>query len=212
MDLRPVAISAVFLFLFAIAGSGMVAFTFDSTAERIDDNRRAALRQSLDQLLPPGFYDNEILHDVVEVHNRELLGTDKPVLVYRARKDGWPVATVLSPVAPDGYNGSIRLLVAVKLDGTLLGVRVIEHRETPGLGDGIEAERSDWIHDFNGRSIGNPVHEKWKVRRDGGVFDQFTGATITPRAIVKAVNRALVYYQRHEQSLFEQSPTRPADS
>jgi electron transport complex protein RnfG len=131
--------------------------------------------------------------------------------VYRARKYGWPVAVVLAPVAPDGYNGTIRLLVAIKMDGTLAGVRVIQHRETPGLGDAIEAERSDWILGFDGKSLNDPVQEKWKVKRDGGDFDQFTGATITPRAVVKAVNKALLYFRLHGHSLFERAPEQASD-
>jgi len=121
---------------------------------------------------------------------------------------GWPVAAVFAPVAPDGYNGNIRLLVAVRLDGTLAGVRVLAHRETPGLGDNIEAERSDWILGFSGKSLQDPKADSWKVQRDGGVFDQFTGATITPRAVVKAVKNTLLYYQEHGQKLFEQHPAK----
>jgi electron transport complex protein RnfG len=206
---RPIAISAVFLFLFAVIGAGLVAFTFDSTAEKIADNERRALLKSLNELVPEQRYDNDIFNDVVHVRNSELLGTSEPVPVYRARKNGWPVAAVLAPVTPDGYSGAIRLLVAINVDATLAGVRVVQHRETPGLGDAIEAERSNWILGFNGRSLSNPPAERWKVKRDGGAFDQFTGATITPRAVVKAVKEALLYFQRHSQELFEQEPSPP---
>ncbi len=212
MSYRPVLISAIFLFLFAVIGSGLVAFTFDSTAERIADNQRKALLKSLNELVPSDRYDNDIFADTLYVESTELLGTDKPVPVYRARKNGWPVAAVLAAVAPDGYNGSIRLLVAVNLDGTLAGVRVVQHRETPGLGDAVEAERSDWIQEFKGKSLTDPAKKGWKVKRDGGTFDQFTGATITPRAVVKAVHKALLYFQLHTHSLFEKSPDQAADS
>lgn len=191
MIYRPVLISAAFLFLFAVIGSGLVAFTHDSTAARIAENQRRALLRSLNELVPRDQYNNEIYTDIVHVRNAELLGTDEPVPVYRARKDGWPVAAVFASMAPDGYNGNIRLLVAVRLDGTLAGVRVLAHRETPGLGDSIETERSDWIRGFAGKSLGDPKAEQWQVKRDGGAFDQFTGATITPRAVVGAVKRAL---------------------
>jgi Na+-translocating ferredoxin:NAD+ oxidoreductase RnfG subunit len=134
MSYRPVLISAMFLFLFAVVGTGLVAFTHTGTAGRIAENHRRALLASLNELVPTGEYNNDIYTDIVYVHNSDLLGTDKPVPVYRARKDGWPVAAVLAPVAPDGYNGEIRLLVAIRLDGTLAGVRVLQHRETPGLG------------------------------------------------------------------------------
>jgi electron transport complex protein RnfG len=209
---RPVFISAVFLLVFAVIGSGLVAFTFDSTEERIAENQRRALLKSLNELVPSDRYDNNIFSDILLVSDTELLGTDEPVPVYRARKGGWPVAAVLAPVAPDGYNGNIRLLVAINLDGTLAGVRVVQHRETPGLGDGIEASRSDWILGFDGKSLSNTAKKDWRVKRDGGRFDQFTGATITPRAVVKAVHKALLYFKLRRQKLFEQAPETSADS
>ncbi|MGD2075117.1 MAG: electron transport complex subunit RsxG [Gammaproteobacteria bacterium] len=208
---RPVAISTLFLFLFAVVGTGMVALTFENTADRIAENERRALLQRLNEVIPAERHDNDVFSDVLYVTNSELLGTSEPVPVYRARKDGWPVAAVLAPVAPDGYNGAIRLLVAINVDGTLAGVRVVQHHETPGLGDAIEAERSDWILTFKGKSLGNPPAEGWRVRRDGGTFDQFTGATITPRAVVNAVRKALVYFQRHRQTLFERPPRPEAE-
>ncbi|MGI9321922.1 MAG: electron transport complex subunit RsxG [Thiogranum sp.] len=212
MSYRPILISATFLFLFAVIGSGLVAFTFDSTAERIADNQRKALLKSLNELVPSHRYDNDIFADTLYAESSELLGTDQPIPVYRARKNGWPVAAVLAAVAPDGYNGPIRLLVAVNLDGTLAGVRVVQHRETPGLGDAVEAERSDWIQGFKGKSLTDPAKKGWKVKRDGGIFDQFTGATITPRAVVKAVHKALLYFQLHAHKLFEESPDQATDS
>jgi len=203
---RPILISTLFLFLFAVAGSGLVAYTHDNTAARIADNQRRALLKSLNELVPGDQYDNDIYTDILYVQNSELLGTDESVPVYRARKGGWPVAAVLAPIAPDGYNGEIRLLVAIRLDGTLAGVRVVQHRETPGLGDHVEAERSDWILGFAGKSLQNPGKGSWKVKRDGGVFDQFTGATITPRAVVTAVKKALLYYKAQGDRLFKQHP------
>ena len=127
--------------------------------------------------------------------------------MYRARLRGEAVAVVLAPVAPGGYSGSIHLLVGIAPDGTLLGVRVTEHRETPGLGDAIEARKSDWIRRFTGRSLGDPPFERWRVRKDGGDFDQFTGATVTPRAVVGAVANVLVYFDRHRAELLAQPAT-----
>ena len=209
---RPVFISASFLLVFAVIGNGLVAFTFDSTEERIAENQRRALLKSLNQLVPSDRYDNDIFSDTLLVHDPELLGTDEAVSVYRARKDGWPVAVVLAPVALEGYNGNIRLLVVINLDGTLVGVRVVQHRETLGLGDGIETDRSDWILGFNGKSLSNPAKKGWRVKRDGGQFDQFTGATITPRAVVKAVHKALLYFKLRRQRLFERAPEAATDS
>ncbi len=206
MHYRTILISATFLFLFATVGTALVAFTYDNTAERIADNQRRALLKSLNELVPGEQYDNDIYTDILYVQNNELLGTETTVPVYRARKGGWPVAAVLATVATDGYNGNIHLLVAIKLDGTLSGVRVVQHRETPGLGDAIEAERSDWILGFVDKSLTTPGEKNWKVKRDGGEFDQFTGATITPRAVVKAVKKALLYYRAYGHILFEQHP------
>jgi electron transport complex protein RnfG len=206
MVYRNIAFSTVFLFLFAVVGVGIVAFTHDRTAARIAHNEKVALLRSINELIPTDRYDNDVFTDVIRVRNEELLGTAEPVPVYRARKGGWPVAAVLAAEAPDGYNGRIKLLVAVNADGTLAGVRVVNHRETPGLGDRIEIERSDWLRGFDGRSLDDPPEKRWKVRRDGGDFDQFTGATITPRAVVKAVYRVLLYYRLQGNALFRQTP------
>ena len=147
-------------------------------------------------------YDNKLFEDTLQVRDEKLLGTDEAVTVYRARREGKPVALVMAPVAPDGYSGTIKLLVGIGYDGTLTGVRVSAHHETPGLGDAIDEERSDWIFGFDGKSLDNPPLERWRVKRDGGAFDQLTGATITPRAIVKAVKKTLLYYREHRAALF----------
>ncbi len=194
--------TGVLLGVFAVAGTTLVALTHEATFERIRQSEREALLRTLHTLVPPSMHDNDIFRDVAIVTSKEWLGTREPVPVYRARRQGEPVAAVLAPIAPDGYNGNIRLLVAVRYDGTLLGVRAASHRETPGLGDGIDTEKSDWIQQFEGRSLRNPEKEDWAVRRDGGVFDQLTGATITPRAIVNAVYKSLQYYQRNRERLF----------
>ena len=128
--------------------------------------------------------------------------------VYRARLAGHPVAAIIESVAPDGYSGSIRLLVGVTPDGRLLGVRVLQHHETPGLGDAIEERRSDWIRSFEGRSLRDPPLARWKVRKDGGDFDQLTGATMTPRAVVAAVRNTMLFVQRQGPALF--APVPPA--
>ncbi len=139
--------------------------------------------------------------DRIEVSDRERLGADRTV-VYRARQGDRPAGVVLTPVVPDGYAGPIRLLVAVLPDGTLGGVRVLSHKETPGLGDKIEEAKSHWVLDFAGKSLDDPPPARWKVRRDGGDFDQFTGATITPRSVVKAVKNALLYVRDKGDALY----------
>lgn len=207
--LRSVIRAAVTLGVFAVVGTVLVAGSYVLTRERIEANEREALLKRLHQVIPEVSYDNDLFADVIEVRSPELLGTQQPVTVYRARMGERVTAAVLTPVAPDGYNGRIRLLVGVLPDGRVSGVRVLSHSETPGLGDAIEVERSDWIRDFRGRSLGNPPATRWRVKRDGGVFDQFTGATITPRAVVGAVRRTLKYVARNEQWLFgaEEPPT-----
>lgn len=191
--------------IFAIIGSGIVGLTYDSTYEKIKRNEQMVLLRKLNTILPPSRYDNDLLADQVDLGADTLLGTSEPSKAYVAYKNSKPVAVVLSPVAPNGYSGPIRMLVGIYYDGTVAGVRAVKHRETPGLGDAIESERSNWILGFNGKSLDNPTTKKWKVKRDGGEFDQFTGATITPRAVVKAVHSALLYFQQHRKELFNET-------
>jgi Na+-translocating ferredoxin:NAD+ oxidoreductase subunit G len=190
------------LTLFAISGAALVVLSKYHTAARIEDNRRAFLLRSLHSILPPGQYDNDLLHDTVEIHDPTRLGSAQPVTVYRARHSGQLYAVAFMAVAPDGYSGAIKLLVGITDNGVLTGVRVLEHRETPGLGDAIEAERSDWMMTFNGLSLEQIPAPLWQVKRDGGMFDQFSGATITPRAVVKAVHQSLEFFQANRAQLF----------
>jgi electron transport complex protein RnfG len=206
----PILIAAGILALFAVAGTSLVAFTYVATEERIAANEREALLISLYALVPPESIDNDIATDTLRVDAPEQLGPP-PTIVYRGRKQGRPVAAVLTTTVPNGYGGPIKLLVAVRYDGVLGGVRVISHKETPGLGDKVDETRSDWIFTFAGKSLGNPPLDKWKVKRDGGVFDQFTGATITPRAVVTAVRKTLIYVGEHRDTLYQKAPT-PGDA
>lgn len=201
-DFRNALIAAGVLAAFALGGTVLLSFAEVGTRERIDANERAALLDALAVLVDPARYDNDLLADTIEVTAPAALGTAEPVTVYRARSAGEPVAVVLTAVAPDGYSGPIRLLVGINADGTVAGVRVIAHRETPGLGDPIDANRSDWILGFDGRSLGDPPPARWTVRKGGGAFDQFTGATITPRAVTHAVRRALEYFAANREALF----------
>lgn len=204
MNSLSVLMSGLVLGLFGVLGAALVGVSHEGTAERIADNERAALQAKLEALVPAADVDNDMLEDVIRVEAPDKLGA--PVTrVYRARRDGQPVAAVLSPVVTQGYSGPIQLVVAVSADGRVGGVRVLSHRETPGLGDKIELERDDWILDFTGRSLGDPPASAWKVRRDNGVFDQFTGATVTPRAVVRGVRSALEYVATNKARLFEQA-------
>ena len=199
-NLKTMVSAAVLLGLFSVLGMGLVTWVHDSTAARIEENQRQTLLHSLQNLIPADHYDNDLLADAVQISLSER-GL-KPVTVYRARKSGKPVAAVFSTVAPDGYSGEIRLLVAVKADGSLAGVRVLEHKETPGLGDLIDESKSRWILGFDGLSLGNPPEKQWKVKRDGGSFDQFTGATVTPRAVVEAVKNILSFFKANQEKVF----------
>jgi len=198
----PILISGVLLGLFGVLGAGLVGLSHEGTAERIARNEREALLQQLQVLVPAQQIDNDMLVDVIEVSAPEWLGAEV-TRVYRGRRGEQPVAAVLSPVVTQGYSGPIRLIVAIRFDGSLAGVRVLSHRETPGLGDKIEIERTAWILSFDGKSLLDPAPSAWQVKRDGGDFDQFTGATITPRAIVRGVRDSLEYFGEHKLQLFE---------
>ena len=197
---RPLR-AALLLAAAAVVTVGIVAIVNDLARPRIEANERAQRVAQLAEVLGGTRYDNDLLQDVVTVRDTERLGTDEPLPVYRARQAGQPVAAILTTVAADGYAGSIRLLVGIAADGRLLGVRVLTHRVTRGLGDAIDERMSDWIHAFKGRSLGDPAPERWRVKKDGGDFDQFTGATVTPRAVVRAVLNALLYFEANRATL-----------
>jgi len=202
MLIKQMIRAATRLTFFAMLGGGLVAFSFQLTDEKIKENERIALLQTLNTVIPPEWYDNDLFSDTLKIQRKTFLGTDELVTIYRARKNGQPVAAALTPVAPDGYNGRIRLLVGINYQGILVGVRILSHKETPGLGDKIELRRSNWIIDFNGHSLTNPDEMGWKVKLDGGIFDQFSGATITPRAVVKAVYKTLLFYNKYRDEVF----------
>ena len=199
---RQILLSGLFLLLFAVAGTALVALTELNSRDAITANERRVLLRNLYALLPADEIDNDLAADSIVLPPSPLLGTDQASTAYRARLDGEPVAVIFNSIAPDGYNGRIYLLVGIYVDGSVAGVRVVKHAETPGLGDAIEARKSPWIHGFDGKSLGNPVLDRWSVRRDGGEFDQLTGATITPRAVVAAVRDTLLYYRHNADMLF----------
>lgn len=200
--------TASLLMLFAASGAALVGLTFTQTEDDILYNEKLTLLRKLNTIIPAENYDNDLLLDTITIRPSSLLGTDEESLAYRARKNQQNVTVVFTSIAPNGYNGPIQLLVGVNADGKLAGVRVVKHRETPGLGDAVDISRSDWILGFDNRSLTNPDDKGWKVKRDGGIFDQFTGATITPRAVVKAVHNALLYFEKNQAMLFsKQSST-----
>lgn len=202
---RRIAVSAATLAVIAaLITVGLVAIA-TITRDRIARNQQAWIKQHLDALIAPQSYDNDPLADTLQVTAPDLLGTANAVTAYRLRKSGTPVAVAIRSIAPDGYRGPLELLVVIAPDGKLIGVRVIRHNETPGLGDAFENRDADWLTRFHGLSLANPPQQRWTVRRDGGDFDAFTGATITPRAIVKAVRRTLEFYQGNRERLFRET-------
>ena len=182
------------------------------TAPQIAHEEKQAMLMTFNQVLPSSLYNNNPLEDRLTISNPEklaFLGSHDPVTLYRARKDNLPAGLIFTVVAPNGYSGNITLLMGVLPDGSVSGVRVLKHRETPGLGDKIEIKKDDWILSFNGKTINfkpdSPQRDdhRWAVKKDGGEFDQFTGATITPRAVIGAVKKALIFINQTGDTLYE---------
>ncbi|MFA6920522.1 MAG: RnfABCDGE type electron transport complex subunit G [Gallionella sp.] len=235
--------TALNLTVFALIGTAILAFTYSQTFDRIAKSVEDEKFRLISQIVPQALFDNDIIKDTLQIEPDALLGNDGVTTAYRARLQNKPSVLVMEAVAPDGYSGKIFMLIAVKDNGTLAGVRVVAHKETPGLGDYIEIGRSDWIKGFDGTSLaksdghevvtvpdGGTGHARlplsnlppaqageganaslrdfhfkdadWKVKKDGGQFDYMAGATITPRAVVKAVHKALQYYDQHHDALF----------
>lgn len=200
--LRSSVRTALRLAAFTAVTAAVLGAMHLATREPIAAEQRRAERAALAALLPESGFDNDPVADTILLRAPDGFGDDRPRPVRRATLRGEPVAAVLSVVAPDGYGGPIELLLGVRADGTVIGVRVVAHKETPGLGDPIEDARSDWIHRFAGRALGDPPPDRWAVRRDGGDFDQLSGATITPRAVVAAVRRALTWFGENQGAVF----------
>lgn len=199
--------NSLLLGAFALVTAGVLAGTYQLTRDKIAEAERAAAAAALLEIVPKDEHDNDLLSDTVMVPQTALdqLGLDRPEAIHLARQDGEVTAAIIPAVAPDGYSGDIRMIVGVNRDGSIAGVRVLTHNETPGLGDKVDLKKSDWILDFTGHSLGNPPREDWTVKKDGGYFDQFTGATITPRAVVKQVRGVLTFVEEHRNLLFSQA-------
>lgn len=192
------ALTLAVSFAFAIA----LLLTVNSlTRAKILASEHAWTLENLLVVLPDGPYDNNPVSSL-RLHVATELGSQEPLALYTVYRDGKPLGTALETIAPNGYNGAIRLLLGLNHSGSITGVRVLDHRETPGLGDDIEHDRSEWITHFNGRSIALLAPPAWDVRKYGGQFDSFTGATITPRAIVFAIRRALNWYAANRDQVF----------
>ena len=202
---RPVR-SVVYLILFALAAAITLASVDRATSERIAANELAERLNALKELLQFDEYNNEPHLDAITVLHADLLGSEEPLPVYRARMNLEPVAAVLTAVTPDGFSGEIRIFIAIYPDGEVAAVRVIEHHESPGLGDLIEHRKSDWIETFTGLQTSEVVADlrapAWTLDRDDGDFDHISGATVTSRAVVKAVRNAALYFNAHRAEIF----------
>lgn len=186
--------------------TALVALTYQLTETRIEANEKAWLEQSLQPALSGLFFDSGVTESRLILDPPHDLPGSEAAIIYRVYAKDEPVAALFVVSARDGYSGPIRLLVGVDTGGSVTGVHVLEHRETPGLGDRVESSKSDWARQFNGRSLVDPVPSGWAIKRDGGEFDQLTGASVTPRAIVSAVKSTLVYYDTHRDDIFADIP------
>jgi electron transport complex protein RnfG len=198
------------LSMFALAATAMIALTSAITDSRIKEQAALQRLMTLNQLVPSDLYDNAFQTDCTLVTNENALGNNTPKQVYRARYQNSPKALVVEAIAPDGYSGSITLLIGIGPKNQVLGSRVLEHKETPGLGDKIDIRVDDWILSFSQKVLESEQDSRWAVKKDGGQFDQFTGATITPRAVVKAVRKAAFYASQNWDDLFNASTNCPA--
>lgn len=201
---QSISKNSFILAAFAVITAGALALTNLGTQDRIAAAERAAQQRALFEIIPLQDHDNDLLNDTIAVPASawEPLGATETSKIYRARQGSEITALIVPATAHDGYSGDISMIVGVKRDGSIAGVRVLLHKETPGLGDKIELKKHQWILNFNGKTLRIPVIEEWKVKKDGGVFDQFAGATITPRAVVGQVKRVLEFVAANQQSLF----------
>lgn len=198
---QSIAQNAISLSLFAIVTAGIIAVTQGTTQARIEHNIKLAQTKALNEIIAPDSYDNSLVEDTLHIEDPQLLPGSGSGDAYIARRNGKAFAVILPVIAADGYTGNIYSIVGILADGSIAGVRVLSHQETPGLGDKVEIRKSNWIEQFIGKSLTDPLPEQWSVKKEGGDFDQLTGATITPRAVVKSVYAALQYFQAHRERL-----------
>ena len=202
--LRPkLAFQAGVLAGFALLASVLLGVTNWSTEDTIQQRLDEDLKKSLEEVVPSAWHDNDMLQDTLTIPSADYNIGANETTVYLAKKSGKVTAVCFKFIAPDGYSGAINMIMGVDRDGNILGVRVLSHKETPGLGDKIEAAKSDWVLSFVGRSLDNLTPAQWAVKKDGGVFDQFAGATITPRKSVQAIHRGLQLFKAHQAQLIK---------
>jgi len=199
--------SGLILAALAAICTALVAFTYNLTAPRIVANEQAYLEQSLAPLLAGIPYTNNLSESTLIIPPPHELPGNGPATIYRVYADERPVAALFAVTARDGFSGPIKLLIGIDTAMSITSVRILEHRETPGLGDLIEFSKSDWLTQLEKTSLESPPRDSWSIKRDGGVFDQLTGASITPRAVIKAVKATLLYFEENRDSVFAIEPS-----
>lgn len=191
--LLPIILAAV-----TLVTSAVLMLTHELTKEKIAQQKLQSTLNSLKRLMPSELIDNDVLAEALTIYEPERLGHRRPKQLYIGKKQGQLTVIAIPVVARNGYAGDIELLVGVKANGIVTDVAIINHKETPGLGDLIERRKSDWLQQFPDTSLKQPAEKNWKVKKDGGYFDQITAATITPRAVVTAIKKALLYQQAEQ--------------
>lgn len=200
--LKKISTTAAAMIIFSLAASTALSVFYFITKSHIDESDARAKRIFLNQVIPADLYDNNLVKDTISVEPSPLLGNKKNIDVYRAKKNNQVIAVIIEAIAPDGYSGEIKTLVGIDQEDKILGVRVITHKETPGLGDYIEIDKSQWIKNFNLKSLDKVSEKQWAVKKDGGDFDYISGATITPRAVIKSTYKCLLYSKENKKRLF----------
>ena len=200
--LKKISTTATAMIIFSLAAATALSVFYFITKSPIDESDARAKRIFLNQVISGDLYDNNLVKDTISVEPSPLLGNKKNIDVYRAKKNNQVIAVIIEAIAPDGYSGEIKTLVGIDQEDKILGVRVITHKETPGLGDYIEIDKSQWIKNFNLKSLDKVSEKQWAVKKDGGDFDYISGATITPRAVIKSTYKCLLYSKENKKRLF----------
>ncbi|CEZ20027.1 Electron transport complex subunit G [Candidatus Methylopumilus planktonicus] len=199
---KKVSITASAMIIFSLVTSAALSISYFLTKTPIEESDARAKRMFLNQVVPSNLYDNNLVKDTISVEPNPLIGNKKNIDIYRAKKNNQVIAVIIETIAPDGYSGEIKTLVGVDQKDKILGVRVITHKETPGLGDYIEIDKSHWIKNFNLKSLDEMGEKEWAVKKDGGDFDYVSGATITSRAVIKSTYKSLLYVKENKKRLF----------
>ncbi len=200
--LKKISSTAAAMIIFSLLASTALSISYFVTKTPIEESDARAKRIFLNQIIPSNLYDNNLVKDTISVEPNPLIGNKKNIDIYRAKKNNQVIAVIIETIAPDGYSGEIKTLVGIDQEDKILGVRVITHKETPGLGDYIEIEKSQWIKNFDLKSLDKMTEKEWAVKKDGGDFDYVSGATITPRAVIKSTYKSLLYAKENKKRLF----------